>query len=105
MKGAGRPLLIRALNVGTAESFQELFAQLGQNYVSEVVKDIDPEDYSTALIAARQEWSIISQGWEDAMAAGFLMGAGGGAFVSDGGTAAQELGLRTAEEMRADGCR
>lgn len=101
MKGAGRPLLIRALHVGSAESFQELLAQLGQNYVSEVVKEVDPEDYSTALQAARQEWGIIKQGWEDAMAAGFLMGAGGGAFVSDG-TAAQDLGLRTAEEMRAD---
>ncbi len=100
MKGAGRPLLIRALHVGSAESFQELFAQLGQNYVSAVVKDIDPEDYSTVLRAAQQEWSIIKQGWEDAMAAGFLMGAGGGAFVSDG-TVVQQIG-RTAEEMRAD---
>ena len=27
MKGAARPLLIRALSIGTAESFQELFAQ------------------------------------------------------------------------------
>lgn len=101
MKGAGRPLLIRALHLGTAESFQELLAQLGQNYVSEVVKDIDPEDYSTALIAARQEWSIISQGWEDAMAAGFLMGAGGGAFVS-GVPTDTDLGFRTAEQMRED---
>jgi len=43
MKGAARPLLIRALSIGTAESFQELFAQLGQNYVSAVVKDVDPK--------------------------------------------------------------
>jgi len=109
MKGAARPLLIRALSIGTAESFQELFAQLGQNYVNAVVKDIDPEDYSTVLQAARQEWSIISQGWQDAMAAGFLMGTGGGAFVSGGlpepdfgPRTAEVFGFRTAEEMRAD---
>ncbi|KKN01335.1 hypothetical protein LCGC14_1128810, partial [marine sediment metagenome] len=100
-KGAARPMLIRALSIGTAESFQELFAQLGQNYVSAVVKDIDPEDYSTVLQAAQQEWSIIHQGWETAMAAGFLMGTGGGAFVS-GGLPPTDFGLRTAEEMRAD---
>ncbi len=102
MKGAGRPLLIRALSVGSAESFQELFAQLGQNYVSAVVKDVDPEDLSTVLEAAQQEWSIIHQGWEDAMAAGFLMGAGGGAFVSDTGLPPTDFGLRTAEEIRAE---
>ncbi len=97
MKGGGRPLLIRALRIGTAESFQELFAQLGQNYVEAVVKEIDPENYATVLQAARQEWSVISQGWQDAMAAGFLMGGVAGAFV--GG---QDLGFRTAEEMRAE---
>ena len=101
MKGAARPLLIRALSLGTAESFQELFAQLGQNYVSAVVKDVDPEDYSTVLQAAQQEWSIIHQGWEDAMAAGFLMGTGAGVFVS-GGLPEADFGLRTAEEIRAD---
>lgn len=96
MSGAGRRFLIRALRLGTAESFQELFAQLGQNYVNAVVKDVDPEDYSTAVQAARQEWDIISQGWEDAMAAGFVMGSGAGAF--SGG---RDFG-RTAEEMQAD---
>ncbi len=101
MKGAARPLLIRALSIGTAESFQELFAQLGQNYVSAVVKDVDPEDYSTVLQAARQEWSIIHQGWQDAMAAGFLMGTGAGALVS-GGFPPTDFGLRTADELRAD---
>ena len=97
MKGGGRPFLIRALRLGTAESFQELFAQLGQNYVDAVVKDIDPEDFTTVTEAARQEWSIISQGWEDAMAAGFVMG-GGAAALSP----SPDLGFRTADEMRAD---
>ncbi len=82
MKGAGRPFLIRALKMGTAESFQELFAQLGQNYVTAVIKDIDPEDRSTAIKAANQQWDIITQGWQDAMAAGFVMGGGAGAFTS-----------------------
>ncbi len=97
MKGGGRPFLIRALRLGTAESFQELFAQLGQNYVDAVVKDIDPEDFTTVAEAAKQEWSIISQGWEDAMAAGFAMG-GSAAALSP----SPDLGFRTADEMRAD---
>lgn len=94
MKGGGRPFLIRALKLGTAESFQELFAQLGQNYVDAVVKDIDPENYSTSLQAAKQEWGIISQGWQDAMAAGFVMGGGAAAF-----SPTPDFG-RSAEEMR-----
>lgn len=93
MKGGARPFLKRALHLGTAEAFQELFAQLGQNYVEAVVKDVDPENYATVLQAARQEWSIISQGWEDAMAAGFAMGSGA-AVVSP----RPDLG-RTKEEM------
>ncbi len=100
MRGAGRSFLIRALKLGTAESFQELLAQLGQNYTNAVIKDIDPENYATVLTAARQEWSIISQGWQDAMAAGFAMGAGAG--VVAGGTTAPDLGFRTAEELRAE---
>ena len=81
MKGAGRPFLTRALRMGTSESFQELFALLGQNYVSAVVKDVDPENYATVLTAARQEWSTIHQGWQDAMGAGFLMGGGAASFA------------------------
>ena len=95
MKGGGRPFLTRALRLGTAESFQELFAQLGQNYVEAVVKDVDPEDYSTVVEAARKEWSVIAHGWEDAMAAGFIMGGGASAF-----SPAQRFG-RSEAEMRA----
>ena len=94
LKGGGRPFLIRALRLGTAESFQELFAQMGQNYVNAVVKEIDPENLATAIQAARQEWSIITQGWEDAMAAGFTMGGGAAAF-----SPGPDFG-RTADEMR-----
>jgi len=97
MKGAGRPFLIRALRLGTAESFQELFAQLGQNYTQAVVKDIDPENYATALKAANQQWSVISQGWQDAMAAGFAMGGGAAAF-----SPSVDLGLRTSEELKTE---
>lgn len=97
MKGAGKPLLIRALRVGSAESFQELFAQLGQNYVNAVVKDIDPENLSTAIKAARQEWSVISEGWQDAMAAGLVMGGGAAAIAGD----VPDLG-RSPEEMLAE---
>jgi len=96
MKGGGRPFLIRALQLGTAESFQELFAQLGQNYINEVVKDVDPENLSTVANAARQEWAIITQGWQDAMSAGFVMGGGAAAF-----SPSPDFG-RTADEMRAD---
>ena len=94
MRSGGRPLLIRALRIGTAESFQELFAQLGQNYVDAVVKDIDPDDRSTVIAAANQEWAIITQGWEDAMAAGFAMGAGASMF------APAPFRGRTAEQLR-----
>ena len=94
MTGGTRPFLVRALRLGTAESFQELFAQLGQNYTDAVVKDIDPENYATALQAARQEWGIITQGWEDAMAAGFVMGGSAAAFAP-----IPDLG-RTQQEMR-----
>ena len=94
MKSGTRPFLVRALRLGTAESFQELFAQLGQNYVDAVVKDIDPENYATALQAARQEWGVITQGWEDAMAAGFVMGGTAAAFAP-----IPDLG-RTQQEMR-----
>jgi len=80
MKGGARPLLVRALRLGTMESFQELFAQMGQNYVDAVVKETDPKDYSTLLKAARQEWQTIINGWEDAMAAGFIMGGGASMF-------------------------
>ncbi len=97
MKGAGKPLLIRALRVGTAESFQELFAQLGQNYVNAVIKDIDPENLTTAIDAARQEWGIISEGWQDAMAAGFVMGGAAAAISGD----VPDLG-RSKDEMIAE---
>ena len=80
MKGGARPLLVRALRLGSMESFQELFAQMGQNYVDAVVKETDPKDYSTMLKAARQEWQTIINGWEDAMAAGFIMGGGASVF-------------------------
>lgn len=96
MKGGGRPLLIRALKLGTAESFQELLANLGQNYVSAVVKDIDPENYGTALAAARQEWGIITEGWEDSMAAGYFMGAG-----SSGLSPSPDFG-RNADQLRQE---
>ncbi len=96
MKGGGRPFLSRALRLGTAESFQELFAQLGQNYTEAVIKDIDPENLASARHAARQEWSVITAGWEDAMAAGFVMGGGASAF-----SPAPDFG-RTADEMRAE---
>lgn len=96
MKGAGRKFLVRALKLGTAESFQELLATLGQNYTSAVVKDIDPENYATALKAARQEWSVISNGWQDSMAAGFFMGGGAAAFT--GGQ--KGLGFKSEQEMR-----
>lgn len=75
LKG-GRKRLIRALMTGTAESFQELLANMGQNYVTAVIKDIDPEKKETYLKAAKQEWSVISDGWQTSMAAGFVMGTG-----------------------------
>lgn len=96
MKGGGRPFLVRALRLGTAESFQELLAQLGQNYVEAVVKDVDPDNYATVLQAARQEWSVISDGWQDAMAAGFFMGGGAAAF-----SPGIDLG-RTPQEMMTE---
>ena len=82
MRGSARPLLVRALKIGTAESFQELFAQLGQNYVNAVIQDVDPDNLSSITKAAQQEWSIISEGWQDAMAAGFVMGGGAATIVS-----------------------
>lgn len=82
MTASARPLLLRALKIGTAESFQELFAQLGQNYVNAVIRDVDPDNLESITKAAHQEWSIIAEGWQDAMAAGFVMGGGAGAVVS-----------------------
>ncbi len=95
MKDAGRHFVIRALRLGTAESFQELLAQLGQNYVDAITRDVDPEDLGTVFAAASQEWAIISQGWQDAMAAGFVMGGGAAAFSGSSD-------FRTADEMFID---
>lgn len=86
MKGAGRPLMSRFIRQGTMESGQELLAQLGQNYVEAVTKEVDPENLSTIRQAAIQEWRTISKGWEDAMAAGFIMGGGAGAISGEGTT-------------------
>lgn len=102
IKGTSRPLIIRALKIGTAESFQELFAQLGQNYIAAVIKDVDPENYNTVLQATQQEWSIISQGWQDAMAAGFIMGGAGGIASQGRQNLTSIKGLRTAEQLRAE---
>jgi hypothetical protein len=99
MKGGGRKFLVRALRLGTAESFQELMAQLGQNYTSAVVKDVDPENYATVFNAAKQEWSVISKGWQDSMAAGFFMGGGAAAF--SGNHSDTDFGFRTKEEMKS----
>lgn len=71
LKNGGMPLLKRAVISGTAESFQELFAQLGQNYVTAVAGDIEDEGF---IAATRQEWSTIANGWQDAMSVGFLFG-------------------------------
>jgi IS1 family transposase len=91
LRGGARPLLVRFLQTGTAESFQELLAQLGQNYVSAVTKNVDPENLLSITEAAQREWSIITQGWQDAMAAGFLMGGGAAFFSGDSGRTASEL--------------
>lgn len=97
MRGGGRSLLTRFLRLGTFESAQELLAQLGQNYTDAVTRDIDPEKMESVLQAARQEWSVISQSWQDAMAAGFVMG-GGASIVS--GNAPEPTQYRTEAEMR-----
>ena len=85
LKGGVKKLITRAIQQGTAESFQELFATLGQNYVTEVAKNSSIED-KEGLEALKVEWNEITNGWQDSMAAGFLLGAGGGV-VSGTGTA------------------
>ncbi len=96
LKGSGRPFLVRALRLGTAESFQELFAQMGQNYVEAVAKGTDPENLASVTKVARQQWSVISQGWEDAMSAGFLMGTGATVFTTN------PFKARSPQEMLAE---
>lgn len=73
---SAKPILVRFLKTGSAEALGELMAQLGQNYTSAVAKDYKPEDRASIIPALDQEWSTISQGWQDAMAAGFVMGGG-----------------------------
>ena len=95
LKGGAKRLLIRMLETGSKEAVQELLAQLGQNYVQAVVKDIDPDDpsYQNLLNVAQQEWSTISEGWQVAMSSGGVMGFTAGAFSSrpDLGRNAEEL--------------
>ncbi len=97
LKGEGKRFLIRFLKQGTAEAFQELAANMGQNYVTAVVKDVDPENLESVTRAAWQKWSVIMDGWEDAMGAGFVMG--GGAAVFSGGKSAD---YKESSESRFD---
>jgi hypothetical protein len=82
LKGGGKSFLARAIRSGTAESFQELFAQMGQNYVTAVVKDVEDEGL---VRAAQQEWSVITQGWQDSIASGGVMGIGASIFSGGSG--------------------
>lgn len=76
LKGGGKSFLTRFLKSGTAESFQELISQMGQNYVTSVAKEQDPEKKGFEMKAAQQKWDTIINGWQDAMASGFTMGGG-----------------------------
>lgn len=106
LKGAGKALLIRALKQGTVESFSELFAEMGQNYVTAFVANYDPKDKASAIKAAQQKWSTIMAGWEDAMAAGFFMGGGAAAFsgaiVSESGQPIDNLQKRPPKLPKAE---
>jgi len=82
LKGGGKKFLIRAVQQGSVEAFEELFAALGQNYVQEVARNKGIKD-EKGLDALRVEWDKITSGWQDSMAAGSLLGALGGA-VSTG---------------------
>ena len=102
LKGAGKKYLVRALQLGTAESFQELLANMGQNYVTEKARQVDKMGWEKAVLQARVEWSIITNGWQDVMAAGFLMGGGMAGFT--GGPSPDffnpDVELKTADTTR-----
>lgn len=97
LKGTGKTLLRRAALSGTAESFQELFTGMGQNYVTAVVKDVEDEGLVTA---AQQEWSTIINGWQDMMASGLVMGSGAAIFTNPGERPPRETIVTNMEQIR-----
>jgi len=81
LKGPAKNFLKRFLKVGSLESAQELFAQMGNNYIQHFAETYKPQDKKTAIPALKIEWGNLMNGWFESMSAGFLMGGGAAAAV------------------------
>lgn len=91
LKGTAGPALKRFVKVGTMESFQELLAQMGGNYINFAAKEYKPGDLKSVEKALKIQWGELANGWFEAMSAGFLLGGGAAMAVKPPAPAAQEV--------------